>query len=150
MEEVVIIPYGSKYKNDTVLLWFAAHCDAYPYIYPKYRYQEFMHYFEEVILKENKIYLALMEQKVTGFIAFNNPVITQLFISLNHQKSGLGTKLLQYIQSISSGYLELYTFQRNLNARAFYKKHQFKETEFGLSEAENNEPDVKLAWFSET
>ena len=50
-------------------------------------------------------------------------------------------------KALSPGGLHLYTFQRNVRARAFYEKHGF--TVFDMNDGSRNEekePDVRYVW----
>ena len=54
--------------------------------------------------------------------------------------------LLRKAREYSPGQLRLYTFQRNNAARAFYERHGFLVTAFGVSPAPESEPDVEYRW----
>lgn len=82
-----------------------------------------------------------------GFIAVQEPWVNHLYVLPQPQGIGIGTRLLRIAKEISPDYLQLWTFQANLPARAFYRKHGFVEVE--LTEGEGNEertPDVRLIW----
>jgi hypothetical protein len=54
--------------------------------------------------------------------------------------------LLNEAKAISPQRLELWTFQGNSNARAFYETQGFRAVEYTDGRNEENEPDVKYEW----
>ena len=72
--------------------------------------------------------------------------IDQLYVAVEQQRRGVGTALLQKAREQSSERLRLYTFQKNLSARAFYEKHGFQAVRYGFSPAPEHEPDVEYHW----
>ena len=54
---------------------------------------------------------------------------------------------MELAQRESGGALQLWTFQVNVRARAFYRHHGFREVELTDGRAnEEREPDVRLEW----
>ena len=83
---------------------------------------------------------------LTGFIAMRNGWVDQLYVLPRCQHLGYGTGLLA-IAKETFPRLELWTFQRNQSARAFYQKHGFLEVERTDGAAnEENEPDIRFKW----
>jgi hypothetical protein len=67
------------------------------------------------------------------------------------QRRGIGLFLLSRAKALSPSRLELWTFQRNSNARAFYKSTRSRKQNFHLTDSsdgqnEENETDVKYEW----
>ena len=83
---------------------------------------------------------------MTGFIAFREGWIEQLYVLPGVQGRGVGTSLLKVAQD-GFDHLQLWTFQRNANARRFYQARGFalvRETDG--SRNEEKEPDVLYLW----
>ena len=83
---------------------------------------------------------------ITGFIAFHEGWIDHLYVLPNRLRRGYGRALLDKAKERNSA-LQLWTFQRNLNAIAFYRANGFhvvRETD-GIDN-EEREPDALLAW----
>ena len=89
---------------------------------------------------------AFADGAMTGFIAFRQGCIDQLYVLPGAQGQGVGTALLKVAQD-ACDHLELWTFQRNANARRFYAARGFaliRETDG--SRNEENEPDALYRW----
>ena len=83
---------------------------------------------------------------MTGFIAFREGWIDQLYVLPGAQGRGTGTALLKIAQQASDP-LQLWTFQRNTKARHFYQHRGFalvRETDG--SGNEEKEPDALYLW----
>ena len=89
---------------------------------------------------------AINADTLTGVIAFRDGWIDQLYILPSQQKKGAGSDLLAVAQSRFPT-LELWTFQKNSRARAFYERRGFIEQErTDGSRNEEREPDVRYRW----
>ena len=83
---------------------------------------------------------------MTGFIAFREGWIDQLYVLAGAQGQGVGTSLLKIAQD-AFDHLQLWTFQRNANARRFYEARGFgliRKTDG--SDNEEKEPDALYLW----
>ena len=89
---------------------------------------------------------AFPDDAMTGFIAFREGWIDQLYVLPGAQGRGIGTSLLKIAQHAFDR-LQLWTFQRNANARRFYEARGFallRETDG--SDNEEKEPDALYLW----
>ncbi len=87
-----------------------------------------------------------MVSDLVGFLAFREGWIDQLYVLPEFQFRGFGTALLNIAKS-SGDQFRLWTFQKNILARAFYESHGFvgiQETDGSANE--EREPDVLYAW----
>jgi GNAT superfamily N-acetyltransferase len=81
-----------------------------------------------------------------GFIAFREGWIDQLYVLPQHQGHGAGTALLDVAKTRFPS-LQLWTFQRNADARRFYERRGFRALrETDGSGNEEREPDVLYEW----
>ena len=76
--------------------------------------------------------------QIVAFMAFRPGWVDQLHVHVDWQGQGLGSRLLKQAQSVSPAGLQLYTFQRNTNAQAFYLAHGFEEVARGYAGAQEN------------
>jgi len=90
--------------------------------------------------------IAAVDGKDAGFICFEGDWVNHLYIHPDHWRGGLGARLLD-VAKAAAPRLQLWTFQGNTSARAFYKAQGFEEAE--LTDGAGNEertPDVRLIW----
>lgn len=99
----------------------------------------------EVLARQATLTVAMRSGEIVGFMAQNAESIEQLYLHVKHQGEGLGSRFVQQAKAASPHHLHLYTFQRNLKARRFYRKHGFKEIAYGHSNMEGL-ADVELEW----
>ncbi len=90
--------------------------------------------------------VALLEDKVQGFIARNGEEINALYIARAASRRGLGRMLLEDAKSRAPR-LILASFQANASARQFYLREGFVEAGKGDG-ADNDErlPDMRFVW----
>jgi ribosomal protein S18 acetylase RimI-like enzyme len=83
---------------------------------------------------------------MTGMIAFRKDWIDQLYVLPEAQGRGVGSMLLQRAQACFEN-LQLWTFQRNAQARRFYEARGFRLVrETDGSRNEEREPDALYLW----
>jgi GNAT superfamily N-acetyltransferase len=80
-----------------------------------------------------------------GFACLEGDLLDQLFVLPAWQGRGVGGLLLDDIKKLRPEGFRLYTFQKNLVARAFYEKRGLVETGRGFSEQEQ-EADIAYRW----
>jgi GNAT superfamily N-acetyltransferase len=82
-----------------------------------------------------------------GFLALRGGDVDHLYVHPDAQRRGVGTALLAAAKARRPDGLELWAFQRNTPALAFYARHGFVERRRTDGSAnEEREPDVRLAW----
>ena len=122
--------------------------ETYPHFDAKFFEPErFRKILSEHILPNAKIWTAKKDGKLAGFLALEENFIDQLYIYAEFQNRGLGGFFVEQSKKIFPDFLELYTFDSNENAVAFYEKHDFKIIERGIAPDEKM-PDVKMQWKS--
>ncbi len=100
-----------------------------------------------VVLRELSVRVAMLDGAIAGFAAIQPGWLDHLYIAPTRQRAGLGSRLLVEAQRIGGTPLRLWAFQRNLAARAFYRRHGFVEEELTDGSAnEEHEPDVRMIW----
>jgi GNAT superfamily N-acetyltransferase len=97
-------------------------------------------------LKEYEAVVAVRDTTPIGFIIFKEDWISHLYILPEFHRMGIGTTLVSFATEKYS-HLQLWTFQRNAQARRFYEKHGFISTTFTNGESnEEKEPDMMYEW----
>jgi GNAT superfamily N-acetyltransferase len=89
---------------------------------------------------------AFDDNVMTGVIAFRDDWIEQLYVLPEAQGRGVGTELLDVAKRASKR-LQLWTFQRNAQARRFYQARGFLQVEQTDGAGnEEKEPDARYLW----
>ena len=102
-------------------------------------------YRDEIIIKDES-WGVFDGSRLQGFIALLPGWIDHLYVDPTIHRTGIGSSLVRLAQEKQSE-LRLYTFQANVNARAFYEKLGFIIEE--LTDGERNEekmPDITYLW----
>ena len=103
-------------------------------------------WFAERLFATNEVWLAEADGAAVGYIAFRPGFVEHLFVDPGRQGGGLGLRLLEKAMAAFAE-LDLWTFQQNLRARAFYEKHGFAAVvETDGADNEENLPDVLYRW----
>ena len=97
------------------------------------------------VLPEHDVRVACLADDLVGFVAASAESLSQLYVRVGYHRRGIGTQMLDWAKARSGGSLWLYTFARNLNARAFYERHGFVAIEHGFEPNWQLE-DVKYRW----
>jgi GNAT superfamily N-acetyltransferase len=104
-------------------------------------------YFATRVLPGCEVLVARRDGELAGFLALAGEEVEHLYVRPSAQRRGLGSALLEAAKARRPGGLELWAFQRNAPARAFYARHGFAELyRTDGSDNEEREPDVRLAW----
>ncbi|MEO9599749.1 GNAT family N-acetyltransferase [Parasphingorhabdus sp.] len=94
------------------------------------------------------IWGAFEEQKLLGHIALEPGWIEHLYVDVDRQGEGIGRRLLDHAKGEQTD-LQLYTFQANQRARAFYEAAGFVMEEMTNGERnEEKQPDMRYRWKS--
>lgn len=93
--------------------------------------------------------VAVREGRVVGFAANDGFDLDALYVAVDAQGLGVGTALIDALKNRRER-LELWTFQANVRAQAFYQKHGFVEVDRSDG-ARNDEglPDMRYVWQKE-
>ncbi|MGJ5178900.1 GNAT family N-acetyltransferase [Bradyrhizobium oligotrophicum] len=103
-------------------------------------------FYRERVFRDCELWGAFQGDELTGFVAFRNAWIDQLYIRSEAQGRGIGSRLLDLAKD-SSDRLQLWTFQRNTAARRFYERRGFVLIEQSEgTRNEEREPDALYCW----
>lgn len=98
------------------------------------------------LIDKGWVTVAAFEGQIIGFCACDGADLDALFVAQAFRGQGVGRMLLSHLQRQHAA-LDLWTFQANTRAQAFYKSHGFVEIE-RTDGARNDErlPDVRMRW----
>jgi GNAT superfamily N-acetyltransferase len=128
-----------------------AHVDAMraamPWLPNIHTFEETVSFFGDIMIPNQTVMVAELEEGVVGFIAIHNDWVEHLYIAPAHQGLGIGDALLTKAKELRPEGLMLWTFERNHRARTFYEKRGFVAIEFtDGSRNEERTPDVRYQW----
>lgn len=145
--DIKIIEYNSAYDEDTVRMWRESKEKAIGQG-EMHSFEDHVFFLNNILSKDNEIYIAIDNNKVVGMIAFNEHEINQLYIHTEYQGRELGKRLLDMAKINSNGRLTLYTFEVNHKAQRFYERNGFKIIDKG-HENEEKLKDLKYEWVAQ-
>ncbi len=98
------------------------------------------------VLVDTCVYVALIDQRIAGFLAGKGNWIDHLYVHPQSLRRGVGSRLLNEVKNRAEE-LTLWTFRQNAHARLFYEKQGFRAVEW-TNGAGNMEklPDVRYLW----
>lgn len=146
---IKIIAYDDRYARATVSMWRNSKEQALG-VKDVHSFDEHLNFLQTRLIKNNKVFLAIDEptDSVVGLMALAGSELNQLYIHADYQRRGIGSRLLKIAKELSPGKLQLFTFEVNKNAQAFYEKHGFIIIGRGY-ENEENLPDIRYEWLQQ-
>lgn len=102
--------------------------------------------FAGMMIERGWVRVAEHAGRVVGFLAREDDVVQALYVRAGVRGRGVGAALLE-TEKMACHRLELWTFQANAGAQAFYRRHGFTEVE-RTAGARNDEhlPDIRFVW----
>src|SRR3954469_24523436 len=129
--DIQITSYQPPFRERLVALWRASFAHGVGAPVP-HSLEDHLRYFDETLLAETTVHLALRDGELVGFGAFTPEAVMQLYVDVAHLGLGVGSRLLDLAKAGSHGRLWLYTFVTNTNAQRFYERHGFDIVERGF------------------
>jgi GNAT superfamily N-acetyltransferase len=109
--------------------------------------EETCRWIAEVVLVEQMVQVAEVEEALVGFAALAQNHLGHLYVAPGRQGGGVGRALLDWVKTICPGGFDLWVFQKNRRARSFYRREGLRESL--LTDGADNEerqPDVLMTW----
>ena len=103
-------------------------------------------FFENRVLGVETVEVVVRDQGLDGFVSYHDDWINHLYIAPDAWRQGLGSLLLKRVLR-RVRFVQLWAFERNTQAQAFYHRHGFQIAE--RTDGDNNEekcPDVRMIW----
>jgi ribosomal protein S18 acetylase RimI-like enzyme len=92
-------------------------------------------------------WVAAADGAVVGILVLAEGDLEQLYVDPGWWGRGIGSRLVDLAKERRPDGLDLYTFQENDGARAFYERRGFSAVAFGDGSGnEEGQPDVRYAW----
>ncbi len=148
MSQVEFVAYEPHMAEELTAMWHRSFNHALaPFKDPK-PVEARRRFLVDVLSQQASLTVAVHNGGIIGFMAQNGESIEQLYLHVKRQGQGIGSRFLELAKAASPRRLHLYTFQRNLKARRFYRKHGFEEIAYGHINVEGL-ADVELEWRSD-
>lgn len=115
------------------------------------------HWLAEMLLPSTEMWVAVEPAPSTGLapdgdrviamLALSDSMVEQLYVAPDRLRRGIGSRLIELAKMRRPDGLDLFCFQVNGRARAFYEAHGFREIARGDGSGnEERQPDIRYAW----
>ena len=141
-----LVEFDARRIDELMRLWRASF-EAGVGVRDPHSLSELRDYFLAEVLPRNDVRVALQADELVGFTAASAESVAQLYVRVGFQRRAIGTQLVAWAKEHSTGSLWLYTFSRNLAARAFYEHNGFVAVANGFEPTWQLE-DIKYYWVS--
>ena len=91
-------------------------------------------------------WVAVEDHAIVGLLALHDDWIEQLYLLPGRTAQGIGSRLMTLAKERRPAGLQLWVFQSNVRAIAFYERHGFVAEESTDGDNEEGEPDVRMRW----
>jgi putative acetyltransferase len=148
--DVVVRDYVDADFDVLVARWHETNLVSYRYnvVQQSHTLDDARKFFLGKLLPVCRVLVATRAGQLLGLLVLQAPWIRAFAVFPEHHRQGIGSMLLRKARELSPTELRLFTFQRNVAARAFYDRHGFAVVALGISPAPELEPDVEYRWFA--
>lgn len=144
IQPAALVEFQPEHTDALVAMWRASFQQGVGIVDP-HPIEEQRNYFLNEVVPNNCVMVAMMGREIVGFAAASDESIAQLYVHVEHHRQGIGSRLLAWAKSQSSGSLWLYTFECNRVAQQFYESRGFEIIDRGF-EAMWQLADIKYLW----
>ncbi|HET7263335.1 MAG TPA: GNAT family N-acetyltransferase [bacterium] len=149
MPPPVLRPAAAADLEEVAEVFLASRRDALPYLPELHTNDETRRWIAHRVFRDGGMWVAVADGRILGFAALNaaRNMLDHLYVRPGCYGGGVGSALLARAKELSAGRLRLFTFQRNVRARAFYEARGFAVVDLNDgSRNEEGEPDVLYEW----
>lgn len=122
---IFVRDYTVRDREAVLLLWEEVFRATLPVLEDAPTEEDFCTYFDQVIVPSERIWVAVREDEVIGFVSAREEELLNLFVRPDHQRRGVGTLLLGHALRAEPRIARLSTVAENHAARQFYRKNGF-------------------------
>jgi len=145
-----VVAYRPEFGEELVRMWRASFERALATVDPNPIAKQ-LAYLEEQVVPANDVLVVrdAATLAIVAFLAARRDFVAQLYVHVDHQGKGIGSRLLQHAKEQSGGRLRLFTLDANRGAQRFYEARGFVIIGRGFDETGQN-PDVEYEWVAES
>jgi GNAT superfamily N-acetyltransferase len=144
---VALRPASAKDAPRVAELHLGARRAAMPWLAQPHPDEDVRDWVRRVLVPSGMVTVAELDGQVVGFVAAGDGWLEHLYVDPAVQGRGVGSLLFAHVQAALPGGFDLWAFQRNAPALAFYASRGCLEVERTDGTAnEEREPDVRLRW----
>lgn len=136
MSDVEFVEFQPEMADELIIMWRRSFNRALAPHKDRHSFAEHRDFLLNVLSNRAVITVARLDEAIVGFMAQTDESIEQLYLHVDYQGHGIGSRFVTLAKSAAPARLHLYTFQRNLKARRFYRKHGFREIGYGYENME--------------
>jgi GNAT superfamily N-acetyltransferase len=114
---------------------------------PVHTAEEVRRWFSDVLLPDGQTWLAERDGLPVAVLTLDGDDLDQLYVVPEARGQGIGSLLVELAKSMRPDGLALWTFQSNIAAQHFYRRHGFaavRRTDGAANE--ERAPDVRMVW----
>jgi len=150
MPKIVLRPLALAESDAVARLYRISYDERLPWLAGRHTPEQDRRFFRERVFPASRIVGAYIGGALAGFSAVREDWLDQLYVLPELQSLGVGTALLSHAQA-QADRLQLWAFQRNTAARAFYQRRGFRLIrETDGAESEEREPHALYLWSRST
>lgn len=144
---MTLAPAAPEDAGEITDVYLASRADALPFVRWAHGDKDVRAWVPDVLMRRCRVWVARRDGLIVGFMALDGGDLNQLYLRPGHYRQGIGSRLLDIAKRECPGRLQLFTFQHNAPARAFYEAHGFRAVRFSNGSGnEEGEPDVLYEW----
>jgi ubiquinone/menaquinone biosynthesis C-methylase UbiE/GNAT superfamily N-acetyltransferase len=98
------------------------------------------------MIPERETWIAIEAGAAVGLLVLEGDGVDQLYLEPSRVGEGIGSRLLDLAKSLRPAGLQLWAFQSNVRAVAFYERHGFVAEAWTDGDNEEGAPDVRMRW----
>ena len=139
-EEITFINFRKEHGLELIQLWRKSFAQAMGIEEDtrKEEVNEHLAYLQTYNPEIIRVALEKNKNKIVGFMAKEENTIKDLFIHVEYQRKGLGSRFINQAKA-EEEFLTLSTFQLNKGAQQFYEFHDFVIVRVGFAGVEGND-----------
>jgi ribosomal protein S18 acetylase RimI-like enzyme len=128
-------------------LWLQSFRAALPSVRPAHTDDQVRQWIRDVAIEQQETWVICVGDEIAGMMTLDDGDIAQLYLAPSRRGQGLGDLLVAHAKTRQPDGLGLWTFQVNVAAVAFYRRHGFRETaRTDGAHNEEREPDIRMEW----